>query len=142
MVLRLWRVLGGAALAALLLAGCANSTAAPKASTGGVVTWAEAPSSAPNYIFPLESGAYFSTPNSTDFSQLMYLPLYWFGQNGEPVLNPQLSLGNSPSFSHNNTEVNITLKHWVWSNGQPVTARDVVFWLNLVSAVTSPAAAS
>lgn len=136
-----WRILGVGALVSLLVAGCASAGSTPKATSGGVVTWAEAPSSAPNYILPLESGTYFSTPNSTDFSQLMYLPLYWFGQNGEPVLNYSLSVGTAPVFSHENTIVTITLKHWMWSNGQPITARDVVFWMNLVSAATSPAAA-
>jgi peptide/nickel transport system substrate-binding protein len=29
------------------------------------------------------------------------------------------------------TKVTITLKHYLWSNGTPVTARDVVCWLNM-----------
>ncbi len=72
----------------------------------------------------------------------MYRPLYWFGQGGEPVINWKLSIANKPIFSDNNTVASVTLKHWVWSNGQPVTARDVTFWMNLLDAAVSPAAAS
>jgi peptide/nickel transport system substrate-binding protein len=32
------------------------------------------------------------------------------------------------------------MKHWRWFNGEPITARDVIFWMNLLSAVTDPSA--
>jgi peptide/nickel transport system substrate-binding protein len=53
--------------------------------------------------------------------------MYWFGNNGEPVINKPLSLADPPVFSDNNTVATITMKHWEWSNGTPITARDVVF---------------
>ena len=138
------RVTGGAGLlvvGALLLAACGASTAT-RPQSGGVVTFAEAPSAPPNYILPMESSTYFSVNNTNQFMQLMYLPLYWYGQKGEPVLNPSLSVARPPVFSDHNTVVNITLKHWRWSNGTPITARDVIFWMNLLSAVTDPKAPS
>ncbi|HUY54253.1 MAG TPA: ABC transporter substrate-binding protein [Candidatus Nanopelagicaceae bacterium] len=55
-------------------------------------------------------------------------------------MNKSLSLANPPVFSDQNTVVTVTLKHWQWSNGQPITARDVIFWMNLLSAVTDPSA--
>jgi peptide/nickel transport system substrate-binding protein len=134
-----WRVLGVAAVAALLLAGCGITSAVTvKSSGGGVVTYAEAPSSPPNYIFPLIPGEFLGNNNLYQFSNIMYLPLYWFGKNGEPVFNKGLSVANPPVFSDNNTMITITLKHWVWSNGQPITARDVIFWMNLLTAATDP----
>jgi peptide/nickel transport system substrate-binding protein len=54
------------------------------------------------------------------------------------VVNKTLSVGRTPVFSDHNTVVTITLKHWVWSNGSPITARDIVFWMNMLSAVTDP----
>jgi peptide/nickel transport system substrate-binding protein len=126
-------VLGGA----LLLAGCASTTNA-SAGPSAVVTFAEQPGAAPNFILPLQSGAFLNTNNLPQFSQLLYLPLYWFGSHGEPTLNEPLSLAYPPAFSSNNTVVTVNLKHWVWSDGTPVTARDVVFWMNLLSAVTDP----
>ncbi|HUY55236.1 MAG TPA: ABC transporter substrate-binding protein [Candidatus Nanopelagicaceae bacterium] len=127
----------GAALA-VLLAACSGTTTAPATSGGGTVTFAEAPSSPPNYIFPMTSGAYFSYANLPDLSEILYQPLYVFGQQGQPVLNRTLSLAYPPVFSSHNTVVTVTLKHWVWSNGAPITGRDVVFWMNLLSAVTDP----
>jgi peptide/nickel transport system substrate-binding protein len=68
----------------------------------------------------------------------MYLPLYAFGENGQPVLNTSLSVALPPTFSAGGSVISITLKHWRWSNGQPITARDVIFWINLLAAATDP----
>ncbi|MHB8394238.1 MAG: ABC transporter substrate-binding protein [Candidatus Dormibacteria bacterium] len=135
--LSFWRMAGVATAAALFVAACGGTTA-PKTVSGGVVTFAEGASAPPSYIFPMASGSYFSVTNLSDFSQIMYPPLYWFGNAGQPVLNKSLSIANPPVFSNNNTVVNITLKHWQWSNGTPITSRDVVFWMNLLSAATDP----
>ncbi|MDA8399500.1 MAG: ABC transporter substrate-binding protein [Actinomycetota bacterium] len=131
-----------ASAVALIASSCAPASTGPgPTSSGGVVTFAETPGITPNYILPLASATYFTIVNIPQFSQDLYLPLYWFGTKaGEPVLNPTLSIAKPPSFSDHNTRVTISLKHWTWSNGQPITARDVTFWLNLLSAVTDPAA--
>ena len=63
----------------------------------------------------------------------MYRPLYWFGRGSQPLLNPALSLAGMPVF--HGTKVTITLKHYRWSNGTPVTAGNVVFWLHMMLAV-------
>ncbi len=55
---------------------------------GGTATWAEAPNTQPNYIFPFMSLAYFSVANINQFQFLMYRPLYWFGNGAQPTLNP------------------------------------------------------
>ncbi|MGC8474075.1 MAG: ABC transporter substrate-binding protein [Candidatus Dormibacteria bacterium] len=134
-----WRLGAVLALAATLLAACSSSQPGSAAGRAQVVTWAEAAGSPPNYIFPLASSSYFSVANTTEFSYNMYLPLYWFGnRQGQPAFNPQLSIGEPPQFSDGNRRVTITLKHWSWSDGQPITARDVIFWLNLLSAATDP----
>ena len=133
-----WRVVGLAALATLLLAACGAATTGNKTTSGGTVTWAELPATPPNYIFPMMSGPYFGNQNLYQFSNEMFLPLFWFGDHGQPVFNPQLSIGNQPVFSDGNRVVTITLKHWQWSDGQPITARDVIMWLNLLSAATDP----
>lgn len=106
------------------------------------MTFAEAPGSPPNYIMPMTPGAYFSYANVPDLTEIMDQPLYIFGQNGQPILNKSLSVALPPVFSHNNTVATVTLKHWLWSDGKPITARDVIFWMNLLSAVTDPKAPS
>jgi len=93
---------------------------------------AEPPATTPNYIFPFTSSAYISVINASYLSDLMYRPLYWFGDNGQPTLNKSLSLANPPTF--NGDKVTITLKHYMWSNGTQLTAQDVVFWLNMMQA--------
>ena len=140
------KTFGGLALAAAsitVLAACSSSSssssspgAAASGGTpvaGGTATWAEPPSDTPNYIFPFTSSAYISVSNIDQFEFLMYRPLYWFGDGAQPTLNPSLSLANYPTFSGKN--VTITLKPYKWSNGTPVTATDVAFWLNMEQAV-------
>jgi peptide/nickel transport system substrate-binding protein len=128
-----WRGKGAAtflALAATLFAAsCGGGSTASKTTA----SFAELPGSAPNYIFPLAKLQYFSVANLTQFQFLMYRPLYWFGNNGQVALNESLSLANKPQFSADGKSVTITLKDYKWSDGTPVTARDVQFWQNLVA---------
>ena len=99
------------------------------------LSWAEPPSSPPTYIFPYTDSADESNLNNSEFQYLMYRPLYWFGQNGQPVVNYALSVANQPKV--NGKTLTITLKHYMWSDGTKVTAQDVVFWLNMELAVPS-----
>jgi peptide/nickel transport system substrate-binding protein len=98
------------------------------------VTWAEPPSAVPNYIFPFMSLAFFSVTNLSQFQQLMYRPLYWFGNNGTASIQPSLSLAAVPKYSNNNQTVVINLKSYKWSNGEAVNATDVMFWMNMMHA--------
>jgi peptide/nickel transport system substrate-binding protein len=126
----------GVAALALVAAGCSSSTSTASGTTpvnGGTAVMAEPPSETPNYIFPFMDTAVSSNQNLFDFTYLMYRPLYWFGQGSQPVVNLSLSLASAPAFSGRN--VTITLKHYMWSNGTPVTAQDVMFWINMQKAV-------
>ena len=95
--------------------------------------WAEPPSSVPTYIFPYVDSSNISNLNLFDLQYLMYRPLYFFGENGQPQPNNSLSLANPPVVSGRN--VTITLKHYMWSDGTQVTAQDVMFWLNMEKAL-------
>ncbi|MGH7610961.1 MAG: ABC transporter substrate-binding protein [Candidatus Dormibacteria bacterium] len=141
--LSLWRAAGGVAVAALLLAACGSLASGSRApAKGGVATFAEGAAAAPQYILPLEGSSWFSVSNAQDLSFILYRPLFWFGSSGQPTFNDALSLGNTPKWSDNDQTVTVTLKHWRWSDGQPVTSRDVIFWMNLLCAAVSPAAGS
>ena len=127
----------GVAAVALIAAGCSSSNSSPSSAgttpvTGGTAVFAEPPSTTPNYIFPYTSSAFISDINIFNLQYLLYRPLYWFGINGKPTVNASLSLANLPTFSGN--KVTITLKNYKWSNGTPVTATDVMFWLNMETA--------
>ena len=124
---------------ALVAAGCSTTSSSGPANgakiSGGTAVYAEPPSTVPNYIFPFTSSAYISVINLEDFGFLMYRPLYWFGNGAQPTLNSSLSLANPPTWSGNTAT--ITLKHYMWSNGSPVTTTDVMFWVNMLKAVGS-----
>src|SRR6516162_7328810 len=120
---------GGAVALALVAAGCSSSSSTTSGTgtgtkvKGGTAVWALPPASTPNYIFPFTSSAYISVINSNNFAQFLYRPLYWFGNGAQPTLNTSLSLANNPTWSGNT--VTISLKHYMWSDGTPVTTTDV-----------------
>lgn len=132
-------------LAACVLAACTGSpansssqsgsnSATGTAVSGGTVTFAENQASGPvNYIFPLMSLAY-DLPTNVQFQALMYRPLYSYGQGDTVGLSDSRSLADAPIYSDNNTVVTMHLRDTNWSDGTPVTARDVVFWINLLRA--------
>lgn len=126
--------------AALILAACGGPAAhaATPAKGGGVVTYAELPDTAPNYISPMESSVYLDDNDGPQFSAILWPALYRLGNHNNPGIDWALSVGKPPVYSDNNTVVTITMKHWDWSNGTPITARDVIFWMNLISAVSDP----
>ena len=94
-------VLAVAAIVLFLVAGT-GSASGDKAGSGrtvvkgGTAYFAEPPSAVANYIFPFMSLAFFSVNNISDLQQLMYRPLYWFGNGSNPTLNPSLSLASNP----------------------------------------------
>src|SRR5215475_5348090 len=139
-------VLAGAAgtVLALVAAACgpasAGSSNGPVGTTpvdGGVAAYATQAGLNVNYIFPFVSANYIDVSNSDDFQYLMYRPLYWFGQGTKPLLNKDLSLADPPKYS--GRQVTIKLKNYKWSNGKPVTAQNVIFWINMqLGMATSP----
>ena len=108
-----------------------GSSASSKPLSGGTATWAEVVGSPPNYIFPFDNCG--QLPQSiTQLQDFMYRPLYWFGgpeQGTAPTLNEALSLASPPTYSGKTVTVN--LKDYKWSNGEAVTAQDVLFWMNI-----------
>jgi peptide/nickel transport system substrate-binding protein len=128
-----------AAATALGLAACSSgripaATSGVTPVSGGTAYFAEQPLAPPTYIFPLVSGEYFTTANTSDLQTLLYLPLYWYGDKGKASIDYPLSIGNPPVYSDGDRVVTITLKHYVWSDGETVGARDVGFWINMLKA--------
>jgi peptide/nickel transport system substrate-binding protein len=124
------------ALGAVVLAavGTATSTTLAAIRTGGTATIAQQPGSVPNYVFPLVNGADATGSDVMQFQYLMYRPLYWNGDDGHPVANPELSLAYPPTYSNDGKTLTIKLRSYRWSDGAPVTSRDVEFWMNLLKA--------
>jgi peptide/nickel transport system substrate-binding protein len=125
-------------LAACSPGGTASSSGrGGKAVEGGTAYFAEQPLQTPTYIFPLVSGADYSVENTADFQTLLYPPLYWYGDRGTTSVDYPLSIGDAPVYSDGNRVVTIMLKHYAWSDGETVSARDVGLWINLLKASTA-----
>src|SRR5437870_10972725 len=110
------------ALAAVLLCASCSSGAGTARTTAA---WAEGPLAQPDYIFPLTSLKHFSVANLMQFQHLLYRPLYWFGSSGQVQLDENLSLAQPPVYAADGRSVSITLKSYTWSDGVPVTTRDI-----------------
>lgn len=136
--LKLGAVAATASLA-ILASACSSpgggSAGGNQPASGGTATFAEPPGTTPNYIFPMLTGAYYSVANIEQFQRLSFRSLYWIGNaKGQPVIDPARSLAALPTYSNNNSVVTIHLNNYTWSNGSPVTTRDIAFWINLLKA--------
>jgi peptide/nickel transport system substrate-binding protein len=136
----LLRALKGVALALPALATATVTGASPasasahrvtEATSGGTVTEGIV-GVAPGYVFPMAPlGAPTSGTNTERFNWLMYPPLYILGNTG---VDESHSVAQPPIYSNGNKTVTIHLRNVKWSDGQPVTSRDVAFFYNLAKA--------
>ncbi len=134
---KLTRMGGVAASMSIITAAC-GSTSSASAPSGGATSSVPA-----NYAtFALASGDTFSwmlpLPNQANYEPWdqnaeygMYRPLLFAGKGTQPIIDYSSSLANPPVYSNNNQTVTVSLKPYKWSNGLPVTARDVQFFWNL-----------
>jgi peptide/nickel transport system substrate-binding protein len=127
-----------------LLAACSSSgpqgTQGQSRVRGGMATVALSPGDQFDYILPLLDFEDATGANIEYSEYLMWRPLYWFGGPGSVGFDPKYSLADPAAitFSGNQTTATIQLRPYRWSDGQPVTSRDVQFWFNeLVANKTS-----
>ena len=104
---------------------------------GGTVYFTGAVSSPPNYIFPMYTFADCETTNINQLMDILYRPVYWFGNNYSPTIDYDYSIGQKPTFSDGDKTVTIKLNNWKWSDGEPVSSRDLEFWMNVIKASPS-----
>jgi peptide/nickel transport system substrate-binding protein len=130
------------AAVAMVAAACSSSgTSSPSGSstsggtavTGGTATIALPPSVTYTWIYPFYSITNASVYNINQFQWLMYRPLYFFGNNtnGDVGINYGSSPASQPVYSNGGKTVTVTMKGWKWSNGEPVDANSVLFYLHL-----------
>src|SRR5215472_5012945 len=135
------------AVVALVAAACSSSGssssstgAAPtKIVPGGTASVALPAGVTYNWIFPFYAITNASVYNSQQFQWLMVRPLYMFGNNTDTsvLINYPLSPANQPVYSNGGKTVTVTMKGWKWSNGEPVDAKSVMFYLNMAKAEKS-----
>jgi len=127
--------LGGMALAGVAAGATASNPRAGviRATRAGIIRYAEQPGASPDWIFPVIPGSDFSAANQGEFIPLMYKSL-WDESPDSPTMDYASSIANRPVWSDHDTVVTFTLKHYKWTNGQPVTTRDITFFVNLAKA--------
>ena len=97
----------------------------------GTITWAEAPGTAPTWIFPVMPGADLHRSTTNNFQYEMWRPLYWYANGVQPIETPSMSLADEPVYSNGDKTVTIRMKtNYRWSDGQPVTSKDALFFLD------------
>ncbi|MFD3478495.1 peptide ABC transporter substrate-binding protein [Streptomyces sp. NPDC058695] len=102
---------------------------------GGTATMALPPAATPNWIFPIGAPGYGASYNYA-IQTLLFMPVYDAVQlKGELTTHGPSTLGLEPKYSDGNKTVTVPLREGVkWSDGKPVTSRDLEFWFNLVKA--------
>jgi peptide/nickel transport system substrate-binding protein len=150
------RRISGLALAItglLVLTACSGSSSGGQGSTAGnqlgsvqaqatgkqyagTITWAMAPSLVPTWILPFGPQGGTGAPYITqDFQWLMWRPLYWTQNGAIPEVVPSMSLAQPPVWTENYKTASITLNGaYKWSDGRPVTSRDLLFDIDLIKA--------
>ncbi|HEX3907662.1 MAG TPA: ABC transporter substrate-binding protein [Mycobacteriales bacterium] len=161
MAIRRHRALLAVAAGSLVLAACSSTASsggsghgsAPSGSTsttegqygslpaesgtpikGGTVSYPIIAGAQPTYIMPVFPGSAWTAVNY-QFQILLYRPLYLEDIGNRPVINYPLSLATPPVYSNGNKTVTINMSHnYKWSDGHPVDAQDVLFFIDEVRA--------
>src|SRR5215469_7478246 len=123
--------------------GFGSVPAASGTPQAGTITWAEPPGTAPTWILPIVPGADFTVYSTNSFSYESWRPLYWTQSGVSPTINPALSLADTPTYSNGDKTVTIRLKtNYKWSDGQPVTSKDALFYIDEVRAAVKESGAN
>ncbi|MGE5617366.1 MAG: ABC transporter substrate-binding protein, partial [Candidatus Woesearchaeota archaeon] len=104
---------------------------------GGTVYFTEGSDATPNYIFPMYNFTVCSTTNANQLINLLWRGLYQYGDNYNPTVDYTHSIGQKPSISSDGKTYTIKLNNYKWSDGEPVTGRNFVFWMNVMKSSPS-----
>jgi peptide/nickel transport system substrate-binding protein len=105
-----------------------------KPTKGGTISVGQITGQTPTDIFPMIDGATCST-QTFYFVSNQYIPLYYGPTGAKPEIDESLSAAETPQYSNDNKTVTINIKPGLkWSNGKPVDANDVIFYMDLLKA--------
>ncbi|MDI3404198.1 peptide ABC transporter substrate-binding protein [Streptomyces cavernicola] len=129
------RLVAGATLSVgvLLLSACSGTSDAPSGSRDAI-NYALPANFTPNWILPIGTAAHLNTNNSS-ISDTLWEPLIAYdGSTGKIGWNKKGSIATAADFADDGKSVRVTLGDRHWSDGKPITSRDVEFWFNLIKA--------
>lgn len=135
------KVLGSCIILSMSVSACGSTAAAPPATgapaPGGTAVVALPVQTSPNWFFPVMSLTADSVVNF-QVDDMMYKPLLHISRKDS--VDYSRSLASGVTWNSQGTRYVVTLnKKWHWSNGQPVTAQDVVFTYGLMKEASSGA---
>ena len=116
-------------LVTALVAALGLAPAAAEAACGTVVLPPAVGQGSPTAVTSLDWLLTNSLANSEAIEQL-YRPLVWLDNNLN--YDPAMSLASAVTTSDGGQTWHLTIKPWMWSDGVPVTASDVVFTFELI----------
>lgn len=116
-----------------VLYGAVPTAGSPK--SGGTITFGQLTGSTPTMILPMTDCTHTTSYNSL-MQTPMYTPLYYGPLGARPQVDYQSSVASGPPVeADGGRQYTIHLKSgWKWSNGDPVTANDVIFFIDLLKA--------
>ena len=123
------------AVAAATLAGC-SSAGSPSAANAGTdsISYALPPDFTPNWILPIGAPGKLNTNNGSIAASLWEPLVAYDGSTGSVDWHKDASIASDVKFNAQGTAATVTLANRHWSDGKPVTSRDVEFWFNLIEA--------
>jgi peptide/nickel transport system substrate-binding protein len=134
---RRWALVAGVVLAtSALLAGCAGTSGSSSASSSSSdsINYALPANFTPNWILPIGTAAHLNTNNISIAASLWEPLVEYDGSSGKISWNKKGSIATAVTFASDDKSVEVTLGNRKWSDGQPITSRDVEFWYNLIKA--------
>jgi peptide/nickel transport system substrate-binding protein len=110
---------------------------------GGVITQGQLNGQTPTYIFPIVGNANITSDTAT-FNSELFMPLYAGPTGAIPKVSFPLSFAAGPPQPSNGDKTfTIPLKQGLkWSNGQPMTANDLLFEYYLLKAAITESPAN
>jgi peptide/nickel transport system substrate-binding protein len=126
---------GGVLVLGVALSGCSGGSGSSSGGTSAKKDTATVALRTPNWILPISAPGFTQGENAI-FGEALYRSLYSYQLDGTAQynINPTRSMAEAPVVSDGGKTLTITLKDNKWSDGQPVTTKDIQFWYDLVSA--------
>jgi len=126
-----------AAATAVMIAGCTSGGSSSNSGSGSSkdsIDYALPANFTPNWILPVGAPGKLNTNNGAIAASLWEPLVAYDGSTGTVGWHKDAGLASDVQFNSAGTQATITLAKRTWSDGKPVTSRDVQFWYNLVTA--------
>lgn len=123
------------AASGLLLAGCSGSgSGASSSASSSTINYALPANFTPNWILPIGTASHLNTNNGSIAGALWEPLVAYDGSTGKVTWNKAGSIATDVKFAADQKSAVVTLGKRSWSDGKPITTRDVEFWYNVVKA--------